>query len=83
MPIEYHQGTFALETSHKLCYTHIRWDTYQHVDMVWACLTFYNLHFHLLTQLSYYLNHVPSQFFVDNFPPVLRRKHDVILTSIT
>lgn len=49
MPIEDHQTAFSLEISHKLCYTHIRWNTYQHMHMVYAGFRLYDLNTFLFT----------------------------------
>ena len=58
MSIEDHQRAFALERPRKLRYTHVRWDTHQKMDVVWARLSFDYFHFHLFAQLFYDLDHI-------------------------
>ena len=52
MSVKNHQCTFTLEGTNELCYTHIWWNTNQHVYMIWTCLSFDYLDFHFFTQLS-------------------------------
>ena len=44
VPIENHQRTFALEETHELCYTKIRWNTHWHMYMIRACFCFDYFH---------------------------------------
>ena len=82
MSIKDHQCTFTLERSYKLCYTHIRWDTHQHVDVIGACLCLYNLYFHFIAKLAQYLTDISLQFPIYNFASVFGCKHYVVLTPI-
>ena len=52
VPVEDHQTALSLEKSHELCYTQIRRDTYQHVDVIIACLCFNYFYILLLTEFS-------------------------------
>ena len=82
MSIKDHQCTFTLERSYKLCYTHIRRDTHQHVDVIGACLCLYNLYFHFIAKLAQYLTDISLQFPIYNFASVFGCKHYVVLTPI-
>ena len=51
VPVENHQRAFALERSHELCYTHVRWNTHQKMNVIRVCLSLDDLYFQLLAQL--------------------------------
>lgn len=82
MPIEDHQAAFSLEISHKLCYTHIWWNTYQHMHMVYASFCLYDLHTFLLTWFSQYYTYIFFQCSIYFFSSVFRCENYVILTPI-
>ena len=82
MPVEDHQRAFALERPYELCYTHVRRDTHQQMNVIWARLSLDDLHFHLLTQLFNDFDNVSAHRLIDYFPAVLRRKYQVIFTSV-
>ena len=51
VPVENHQRAFALERSHELCYTHVRWNTHQKMNVIRVCLSLDDLYFQLFAQL--------------------------------
>lgn len=54
MPVKYHQAALSFQVAHNLGYAVLRRDAYQHVDVVWACLCFYDFHALLLAQLPHF-----------------------------
>ena len=50
--VKYHQATLALQIPHILGHTHVRWDRYKHVDMIWAAFRFQYLDPFSFTQFS-------------------------------
>lgn len=45
MSIKDHQRTLALEGTHKLCYTHIWWNTDKHMYVIRTCFSFNEISF--------------------------------------
>ena len=41
MPVEYHQRAFSFQISYCIRYTHLWWNTQQHMEMIRACLGYY------------------------------------------
>ena len=54
IPIKYHHAALSFQVAHNLGYAVLRRDAYQHVDVVWACLCFYDFHALLLAQLPHF-----------------------------
>ena len=83
MPIEDHQGAFALERPHKLCHTHVQWDTHQEMNVVGAGLSLDDFHFHLFAQLFDDFDNILAHRLINHFPPLLRRKNHMVFTPVT
>ncbi len=81
MPVEYHQRTLTFEKTHKLCHTETGRNTYEHVDMVRACFSFYDFNLFLLTQFSKYYSYVCFYLAIYLFAAIFRCKNYVILAS--
>ena len=81
VPVENHQAAFSFEISHDLCYTVFWRDTQQHMNVVWACLCFYNFHTFLFAQLSQNLSDILFDLTVYYHPTVFRCKYYMILAS--
>ena len=79
MPIEYHQRTFSLEISHELCYTYMRWNTYEHMDVVRTRLCFYYFHPFLCAQFPQYFSDIFSYLSVYLFSSIFGCEYDTIL----
>ena len=82
MPIEYHQRTFSLEISHELCYTYMRWNTYEHMDVIRTCLCFYYFHPFLCAQFPQYFSDIFSYLSVYLFSSIFRCEDYMILASV-
>ena len=82
MSIEDHQRAFALERPRKLRYTHVRWDTHQKMDVVWARLSFDDLYSHLLALLFDDFYDISAYRLINHLSTVLRCKYHVIFTPI-
>ena len=52
------------------------------MNVIGACLSLDDLYFHLLAQFFDDFDDVPTQRLVNYFPPVLRRKYQVIFAPI-
>ena len=81
--VEDHQRTLALECSHKLCYTHVRGDADQHMNVIWAGFRLDDLHLHLITQLSQDFSYVLLDLVVYYLSAIFRCKHHMILAAVT
>ena len=79
--VEDHQAAFPLEVSHELRYTQIRWDAYEHMDMIQVRLCFYPLYALLFIQFSQYLPYVCLDLIVYFLPAIFRHKYDILLAS--
>ena len=83
MSVEYHQRTFALESPHKLWYTHIRWDTHQKMYVVGACFSLNNFHFHFSTQLFDYFYDILTYCFVYHLSSIFWCEYHMVFAPIT
>ena len=81
MSVKYHQAALSFQVSHNLGYAVLRRDAYQHVDVVWACLCFYDFYALLLAQLPQYNPYVLFYLSIYLHPSIFRRKHHMVLTS--
>lgn len=66
-----------------VAYAVLRRDAYQHVDVVWACLCFYDFYALLLAQLPQYNPYVLFYLSIYLHPSIIRRKHHMVLTTPT
>ena len=60
----------------------MRWDTQQHMNMIWTCLCFYDFYTFLFAQFSQDFSDISFQLTVDFFSSVFRCKHYMVLTSV-
>ena len=77
--VKYHQAALSFQVSHNLGYAVLRWDAYQHVDVVWACLCFYDFYALLLAQLPQYNPYVLFYLSINLHPSIFRRKCNAVL----
>ena len=74
-----HQTALPFQISHESRYTHLRRYTCQHMHMIRTDFTFYDLYSFPRTQLPQNLSDLCPFLFEKYFPPIFRRKHDMIL----
>ncbi len=79
VPVEYHQRALALQVSHHARHAVFRRYGHQHVHVVGHQVPLYYLDALVLAELPEYLPYVLPDLVVDDFAPILRREHDVVL----
>ena len=79
VPVEYHQRALALQVSHHARHAVFRRYSHQHVRVVGHQVPLYYLDALVLAELPEYLPYVLPDLVVDDFAPILRREHDVVL----
>ena len=79
VPVEYHQRALALQIPHDACDAVLRRYSHQHVHVVGHQVPLYYLDALVLAELPEYLPYVLPDLVVDDFAPILRREHDVVL----
>ena len=79
VPVEYHQRAIALQVSHHARHAVFRRYSHQHVHVVGHQVPLYYLDALVLAELPEYLPYVLPDLVVDDFAPILRREHDVVL----
>ena len=79
VPVEYHQRALALQVSHHARHAVFRRYSHQHVHVVGHQVPLYYLDALVLAELPEYLPYVLPDLVVDDFAPILRREHDVVL----
>ena len=79
VPVEYHQRALALQVSHHARHAVLRGYRDQHVHVVGHQVPLYYLDALVLAELPEYLPYVLPDLVVDDFAPILRREHDVVL----
>ena len=79
VPVEYHQRALALQVSHHARHAVFRRYSHQHVHVVGHQVPLYCLDALVLAELPEYLPYVLPDLVVDDFAPILRREHDVVL----
>ena len=79
VPVEYHQRALALQISHHARHAVFRRYGHQHVHVVGHQVPLYYLDALVLAELPEYLPYVLPDLVVDDFAPILRREHDVVL----
>ena len=62
----------------KLSYTVLGWDTYQHVNMIFACLCLYYFYPLVLTQFPQHLPYILFDLSIYHLSTVFRSKYDMI-----
>ncbi len=77
--VEYHQRALALQVSHHARHAVFRRYGHQHVHVVGHQVPLYYLDALVLAELPEYLPYVLPDLVVDDFAPILRREHDVVL----
>ena len=78
--IKQHQCALPLEISHKLRYTQFRWNTHQHVYVIRHQMPFYKLYILIRAQLFKYISDAFFVLIINDFSPILRSEHYVVLT---
>lgn len=68
MLIEYHQGTFLLQISHKARHAHLGWDTHQHMNMVKHEMSLQNLNSFIFTERFQNFSHTFTELCKYDFP---------------
>ncbi len=79
VPVEYHQRALPLQVSHHARHAVFRRYGHQHVHVVGHQVPLYYLDSLVLAELPEYLPYVVPDLVVDDFAPILRREHDVVL----
>ena len=79
VPVEYHQRALALQVSHHARHAVFRRYGHQHVHVVGHQVPLYDLDSLVFAELPEYLPDVRPDLVVDDFAPILRREHDVVL----
>ncbi len=79
VPVEYHQRALALQVSHHARHAVFRRYGHQHARVVGHQVPLYYLDALVLAELPEYLPYVLPDLVVDDFAPILRREHDVVL----
>ena len=79
VPVEYHQRALPLQVSHHARHAVFRRYSHQHVHVVGHQVPLYYLDALVLAELPEYLPYVLPDLVVDDFAPILRREHDVVL----
>ena len=79
VPVEYHQRALALQVSHLARHAVFRRYGHQHVHVVGHQVPLYDLDSLVFAELPEYLPDVRPDLVVDDFAPILRREHDVVL----
>ena len=79
VPVEYHQRALALQVSHHARHAVLRRYSHQHVHVVGHQVPLYYLDALVLAELPENLPYVLPDLVVDDFAPILRREHDVVL----
>ena len=79
MPVEYHQRALALQVSHHARHAVFRRYGHQHVHVVGHQVALDYLDPLVFAELLQYLADVRPYLVVDDFAPILRREHDVVL----
>ena len=79
VPVEYHQRALALQVSHHARHAVFRRYGHQHARVVGHQVPLYYLDALILAELPEYLPYVLPDLVVDDFAPILRREHDVVL----
>ena len=79
VPVEYHQRALALQVSHHARHAVFRRYGHQHVHVVGRQVPLYGLDSLVFAELPEYLPDIRPDLVVDDFAPILRREHDVVL----
>ena len=79
VPVEYHQRALALQVSHHARHAVFRRYGHQHVHVVGHQVPLYDLDSLVFAELPEYLPDIRPDLVVDDFAPILRREHDVVL----
>ena len=79
VPVEYHQRALALQIPHDARHAVFRRYGHQHVHVVGHQVPLYDLDSLVFAELPEYLPDVRPDLVVDDFAPILRREHDVVL----
>ena len=79
VPVEYHQRALALQVSHHARHAAFRRYGHQHMHVVGHLVPLHYLDALVLAELPEYLPYVLPDLVVDDFAPILRREHDVVL----
>ena len=79
VPVEYHQRAFPLQIAHHAGHAVLRRYRQQHVDVVGHQVPLDDLYPLVLAELPEDLPKVGPYLVVDDFAPILRREHDVVL----
>lgn len=79
VPVEYHQRALPLQVAHHARHAVLRRYRQQHVDVVGHQVPLDDLYPLVLAELPEDLPKVGPYLVVDDFAPILRREHDVVL----
>ena len=79
VPVEYHQRALPLQVAHHAGHAVLRRYRQQHVDVVGHQVPLDDLYPLVLAELPEDLPKVGPYLVVDDFAPILRREHDVVL----
>ena len=79
VPVEYHQRALALQVSHHARHAVFRRYSHQHARVVGHQVALDYLDPLVFAELPQYLADVGPYLVVDDFAPILRREHDVVL----
>ena len=77
--IKDHQGTFSFQVSHKLRHTQIRWNTYQHMNVVRTSLCFQYFYLFQIAQLTQDFSDIFFDLSIDYLTTIFGHKYNVIL----